>query len=329
MSLSLQKRWEIVFLSQHRRGPKLSQREVAREVNVSKSTVKKWINRYKETGDVIEEERSGRPKLESSKMTKIIKTAMDSGKAMSSGDVHNRLKRAHIEVSQRTVRRRLGEEGYHYGTTTSKPYLKTVHIERRLEWAESNLDRDWSRVVFTDETTIQLFQNPSMVWKKRGERFVVRTVKHPPKVHVWGCFSSKGFGRIVIFTGILDSYKMCKIYEKGLLPSVQEWFDDDWTLCEDNDPKHTSKYSKQWKMEHFVDRMDWPAQSPDQNPIENVWHLLKSRVSKRQPKTVKQLKRVIRSEWKNFDQNLAQKFSNSMSQRIEALIEAKGDVTIY
>ena len=158
---------------------------------------------------------------------------------------------------------------------------------------------------------------------------MVRTVKHPPKVHVWGCFSSKGFERIVIFTGILDSYKMCKIYEKGLLPSVQEWFDDDWTLCEDNDPKHTSKYSKQWKMEHFVDRMDWPAQSPDQNPIENVWHLLKSRVSKRQPKTVKQLKRVIRSEWKNFDQNLAQKFSNSMSQRIEALIEAKGDVTIY
>jgi transposase len=270
MSISVKKCWEIVFLSQHRRGSQLGIKEIAKEVDVSKTTVKKWLQRYKDTGDVIEEEHPGKPKLKSSKMVKIINSAMESGKAMSSGDVTNRLKRANIEVSQRTVKRRMAEEGYHYGTTTSKPFFKLSHIERRLEWANNNLNRDWSKVVFTDETTIQLFQNPSRVWKKKGKKFVVSTVKHPPKVHVWGCFSSKEFGRIVIFTGIMDSFKLCKIYAKALLPSASEWFDDDWTLCEDNDPKHTSKYSKQWKLEHLVDRMDWPAQLPDQNPIENV-----------------------------------------------------------
>jgi len=56
---------------------------------------------------------------------------------------------------------------------------------------------------------------------------------------------------------------------------------------------------------------------------------LKYKVAKRHPKTIKQLKRTIQLIWKNFDQNLAQKFSNSMSDRIQALIEAKGDVTIY
>jgi len=184
-------------------------------------------------------------------------------------------------------------------------------------------------VIFTDETTIQLFQNPNRVWKKKGERIIVPTVKHPQKVHVWGCFSSKGFGKLIIFTGILDSFKMCKIYEKGLLPIADKWFGADWTLCEDNNPKHTSNYSKEWKMKHKVQRMDWPAQSPDQNPIENVWHLLKYKVAKRHPKTIKDLKRVICQEWLNFDQNLARKFSNSMLSRVQALIEAKGDVTIY
>jgi len=184
-------------------------------------------------------------------------------------------------------------------------------------------------VIFTDETTIQLFQNTNRVWKKKGERIIASTVKHPQKVHVWGCFSSKGFGKLVIFTGILDSFKMCKIYKKGLLPTAYKWFGNDWTLCEDNDPKHTSGYSKQWKIDQNVQRMDWPAQSPDQNPIENVWHLLKYKVAKRHPKTINQLKKVIRQEWSNFDQNLARRFSNSMSRRVEALIEAKGDVTIY
>jgi transposase len=329
MSLSLKKRWEIIFLSTNRKGPKLGIRDVAKEVGVSNSTVQKWLKRYHQTGDVNEEERSGRPKLKSSKMEKIILSTMMEDREISSNDINNKLKRAHIEVSNRTVRRRLAEHGFYSGTPTNKPFLKSEHIEKRLKWANSNLDRDWKSVIFTDETTIQLFQNPSRVWKRKGEIIVAPTVKHPPKVHVWGCFSSKGFGKLIIFTDILDSFKMCKIYKKSLLPIAQKWFGNDWTLCEDNNPKHTSRYSKQWKLEHSVERMNWPAQSPDQNPIENVWHLLKYKVAKRHPKTIKQLKRTIQLIWKNFDQNLAQKFSNSMSNQIQALIEAKGGVTIY
>ena len=127
MSISLKKHWEIIFLSQHRKGPRLGIKEIAKEIDVSKIIVKKWLKRYQETGDVIEEECPGRPKLEFNRMTKIINSAMDSDKIMSSKDVNNRLKRANIEVSDRTVRRKLKEEGYHYGTTTFKPFLKIEH----------------------------------------------------------------------------------------------------------------------------------------------------------------------------------------------------------
>src|SRR5690242_5010095 len=93
------------------------------------------------------------------------------------------------------------------------------------------------------------------VWKKRGEKYYVATVKHPVKIHVWGCFSKYGFGKLILFKQMLDSELMCKIYKNGLLPSVKRWFDDnscDWKLLEDNDPKHTSKMSKRFKSNNDI-----------------------------------------------------------------------------
>ena len=57
MQLSIQKRWEIIFLHLHRLGPKLSLRRIAKELKCSQDTVQKWINRYQETRDVQDDDR--------------------------------------------------------------------------------------------------------------------------------------------------------------------------------------------------------------------------------------------------------------------------------
>lgn len=329
MVISVRKRWEIVFLSRHPKGPKMKQKQVATEVDVSVDTVRYWLKRYEETGDVEEITPSGRPKSTPAKVDKLIISMAESNREVSSVEIQQQLKRKNIEVSDRLVRRRLNESGMVAKPPESKPFLKWSHIKNRLAWAKANRDRDWSRVVFTDETSVHLFRKPARVWKRKGERIIFGTVKHPAKLHLWGCFSAQGFGKLIMFTGILNSVKMCSIYKKGLLPSAKEWFGSDWILQEDNDPKHTSKLCQHWRKKHNVVRMDWPAQSPDQNPIENVWSILKYKVGKKKPGTIKQLKAVIRREWKKLDRNLAWKLANSMHQRIEALIEAKGDLTTY
>ena len=57
MQLSIQQRWEIIFLHLYRLCPKLRIKEIVRELKYSKNTVKIWINRYEEIGDVQDEEK--------------------------------------------------------------------------------------------------------------------------------------------------------------------------------------------------------------------------------------------------------------------------------
>jgi len=198
--------------------------------------------------------------------------------------------------------------------------------------AKKMRNQDWENVVFTDESTFQLFANPTKRWVHKNLGIQFRKVKHPTKVHVYGCFSNSGFGKLICFTKNLNAPRLIMLYEKGLLPSTTTLFGPDktdWILQEDNYPKHQSKLAKKWRHDNGIDRMDWPAASPDLNPIENVWAILKLNVRKPRPSSPKQLIRYIREEWKGLTPEYAQVLVSSMPRRIKAVIPAKGDYIMY
>ena len=149
---------------------------------------------------------------------------------------------------------------------------------------------------------------------------------------MWGCFSASGFGDLVCFQRNLNADFMCNIYERGLLPSVNRLFgvdDNSWILQEDNDPKHRSKRAKNWKAENDIKELPWPSMSPNQNPIENVWRIMKIRISKKKNQTINGLKVQLAKEWKNLPNQLAKNLVESMKRCTAALIEANGDYTLY
>ena len=150
---------------------------------------------------------------------------------------------------------------------------------------------------------------------------------------VWGCMSWYGIGRMVEVEGRMDAKQYVDILEKGLLPSIEESgiSEDDLIFQQDNDPKHTSKTAAKWFDDHGIQLLDWPAQSPDLNPIEHLWSHLKHKLNQYDgpPNGVFEIWDRAAEEWGEIELEVCQKLMESMPRRLEAVIKARGGHTKY
>ena len=94
--------------------------------------------------------------------------------------------------------------------------------------------------------------------------------KHPIKVRILGSISCRGATQIVIFTGTMMATRYCSILEAGFMPFLREVFPDSHLLQQDNDPKHTSCFAREFLAENAVNWWRTPAERLDLIPIENV-----------------------------------------------------------
>jgi len=81
------------------------------------------------------------------------------------------------------------------------------------------------------------------------------------------------------------------------LPEVNRMLGKKWRFQQDNDPKHTSRMAKNFFKENVPEIMDWPSNSPDLNPIENLWAIVKRETERCMPKNLNELERIMVEEW--------------------------------
>lgn len=188
--------------------------------------------------------------------------------------------------------------------------MKAAHKKQRLEFAKKYLKEPatfFNRVLWTDESKIELFSSrgPRYVWRSSGqaheEAYTVPTVKHGGgSIMVWGCFPAAGTGDLHIIEGIMNAAKYQQILQDHMLPSARRLIGRRFIIQQDNDPKHTAKSMKEFLLQKKVKVMDWPSQSPDLNPIEMMWHHLKTAVAARHPKNINELKTMCQEEWSDI-----------------------------
>lgn len=332
MSAQYKKRFEAYFLSKHPKGPKWTAVKTAKYLGATNNFVRRWANRCEQTGNVDDEAGRGRKRTTTKRQDRMIVNLFLKNPSMMLRRARKILSERSVIVSLNMIRQRLMENMVSHKSTVRKPLLTGKQVKKRLEWARQNIDRDWNKVIFTDESSFWLFKPIKRVWCKEGEKFVQRTVKHPAKVHVYGCFSAQGFGKLICFTKNLNAELMLELYKSGLLKSAEKLYgkdNRDWILQEDNDPKHRSRLCTRWKENNGVTTMDWPSQSPDANPIENVWALMKLQIAGKNLKTTKDLIRKLKKIWGSFTLDYAEKLAESCQRRCQLIIDNGGDWTTY
>ena len=99
---------------------------------------------------------------------------------------------------------------------------------------------------------------------------------------------------------------------------------------QDNDPKHTSKRAQKFFEDNGINWWRTPPESPDANPIENLWHELKEFLRREvKPKNKEQLVQGILSFWRTVSVEKYRRYINHLSKVIPRMIELKGDATGY
>lgn len=245
-----------------------------------------------------------------------------------------------ISASIRTVRNRLKDNNLSAHSPRKVPLLSVKHVAKRIQFAKEHLNwpaEKWRNILWSDESKIVLFGGKgSRSYVRRPPkseyrpRFTCKTIKHGgTSIMVWACFSYYGVGPIHCIKGIMDQHVYCEILETVMLPYGEYEMPLLWVFQQDNDPKHTSKKAQKWFQDNSIEVMHWPAQSPDLNPIENLWSDVKKYVSNAQPRNNKELWAVVQESWSSIPLERCQSLVNSMPRRCEAVIAAKGYTTKY
>ncbi len=117
-------------------------------------------------------------------------------------------------------------------------------------------------------------------------------MKFPQSVMIWAAMSSAGVGPLCFLKSTVNA----AIYQETL-EHFHAYEDADFIFQQDLAPAHTAKGTKSWFNDHGVTVLDWPANSPDLNPIENLWGIVKRKMRDTRPNNADELKASVKETW--------------------------------
>jgi hypothetical protein len=147
---------------------------------------------------------------------------------------------------------------------------------------------------------------------------------------VWGSFAAAGRGSLVFVP--VGKMVNAEFYVEMLKERLQRTLTllNCTTFQQDSAPCHTAKSVSKWMNSQRINVLEWPGNSPDLNPIENLWFMMKRKVRNHAPKSMTDLQYWIKRVWVlEVTKEMCAKLVSSMPRRIQAVLDCKGKMTKY
>lgn len=327
----------------------LGQRQVALQLNLSRSAVQRVFHKYRETGAFTRRPGTGRVRSTSETDDRFIVSTSLRARRLNAVKLQQKLQEVrNVSISRWTVRRRLKEQELTPHRAANGPKLTAAHRTARRIFAQEHYNwtlEQWRTVMFSDECRICLFGNDGRerVYRRPGERYSQccieeRVAYGGGSVMVWAGISLEAKTDIVFVVGPdrhnaggLTAHRYIEeILAEHVVPFAG-FIGDNFLFMQDNARPHTARITMDYLRSVNIPVMDWPARSPDLNPIEHIWDELKRRVRARNPvpETLRELKTAVEEVWAEIPQEFVSNLIRSMRNRMNECRRARGGNTRY
>ncbi len=310
-----------------------TQKVIAKEAGCSQSSVSKHINR-----EAKGKKRCGRKKCTSNRDNCTLERIVKQNPFKNVGEIHKEWTAAGVSASRTTTHRRMQDMGFSCRIPCVKPLLNNRQRQKRLAWAKDKKDwtaAEWSKVMFSDESKFAFpleIRVPESEEERRGTESTLLEVqcKVSTVSDGLGAMSSAGVGPLCFLRSKVNTAVYQEVVEHFMLPAADQLYGDaDFIFQQDLAPAHSAKATSTWFKDHGIPVLNWPANSPDLNPIENRWGIVKRKMRYARPKNAEELKATIRATWALITPEQCHRLIDSMPRRIAAVIQAKGAPTKY
>ena len=301
-----------------------SYKQIADKLNLSMSSVHRVLKKSPHRTKV----KQGRKEVLNARQKRSLTRFFDknpSSSAEKAGRVLN------LPCSSQTIRRLLKRKEFanikvprEKGITKKNQEKRRIFARDHAYWTD-----EWNNVVFSDEKKWNLVGPDGLtsMWVNMKKNINTSLLTRATKsVMVWGAISASGPLKLVLMKGKFNTKKYIEMISTNLFFHADSPIPANSLFQQDNAPIHVSKEAKQWFETNQIEVMEWPPQSPDLSPIENVWGILTQRVyaNGRFFNSTNELWETIQFEWNKLTAADMYPLYASMHNRILNVIENQG-----
>lgn len=309
----------------------LTQKEISEQTNISTSTISDIIRKWREQGIVEDLVRSGRERGTSEEQEEMIVELQKENRHKTGTTIHREILDMGHDLSYKQTLKVINENFI----SVYAPYmihLSEKNMEKRVAFCEKLLkwrDSHWNEVIWTDEKIFKTNpQNHKIVVKilfdENLEDFSIpRKQQGGKSLMVWGAISQRGKLHLQILKGKIDSLVFSKFLEEDGLPMIRQNHGRTFCLQLDNAPAH-KKHTTSLLENKKIRTLDWPPQSPDLNPIEQVWLWMATKLKGKTFNNLQELEEDVFALWEEIPQETIFSYIRKVKDKVLWVRDAGG-----